>query len=96
MGKLSPRGWILSVVVVFGLAAACQSNKPEPLYNRMGGDVMISAVVNDFIDRAMGDPRVNFTRAGTSAEWHPTPDSVLAVRTHLIQFVESAAGGPVD
>jgi hemoglobin len=58
--------------------------------------MMVSAIVDDFINNAMGDPRVNFTRAGTSAEWQPTPENVQMVRNHLVQFIEAAAGGPQE
>lgn len=57
---------------------------------------MINAIVDDFLNTAMGDPRVNFARGGTSAEWQPTPDNVQMLRTHLVQFIEAAAGGPQD
>ncbi len=75
------------------LATGCASNRPEPLYDRVGGDMMVSAIVDDFINNAMGDPRVNFTRAGTSAEWQPTPENVQMVRNHLVEFTRSGGGG---
>jgi hemoglobin len=83
-------------IQIFALAGGCQSNKPVPLYQRVGGDEMISAIVEDFVQRAVSDPRVNFTRKGTSAEWKPTPENVDKLKTHLVQFFEAGSGGPQE
>jgi len=93
MGRFSV--WVGTLCATI-LSASCASNRPEPLYDRVGGEMMISAIVDDFINNAMGDPRVNFTRAGTSAEWQATPDNVQMVRGHLVEFLESAAAGPQE
>jgi hemoglobin len=87
---------------VWGLAAiylcltGCQSNAPVPLYQRLGGDVMISAIVEDWVGQAASDPRVNFTRKGTSAEWIVTPENVDRLKGHLIEYFESATGGSME
>jgi len=80
-------------VGIYLLLTGCQSNAPEPLYQRLGGEVMISAIVEDFVGRAASDPKVNFTRAGTSAEWIATPDNVDKLKGHLIEYFEAATGG---
>jgi hemoglobin len=44
------------------LMAAPRADKPDPgpsLYERLGGVYAIAAVVDDFIDRIMDDPRLN-------------------------------------
>ena len=64
------------------------------LYDRLGGEPAITAVVDDFVNRAAGDPKVNFTRKGTGKEWNPTPENVANLKKHLTQFVAMAAGGP--
>ncbi len=93
MGK----AWVLVAVLSAAIVGeGCALNRPEPLYDRVGGEMMISAIVDDFINNAMGDPRVNFTRAGTSAEWQATPENVEMVRGHLVEFIEAAAGGPQE
>src|SRR5436309_15066832 len=35
-----------------------------PLYDRLGGEKGVSAIVEDFVNRAMADPRVNWERKG--------------------------------
>ncbi|MGD0462060.1 MAG: group 1 truncated hemoglobin [Tepidisphaeraceae bacterium] len=79
----------LALVLGFG----CASNAPKPLYDRLGGEQMIQVVVEDFVARAAGDPRVNFTRKGTGQEWNPTPENVEKLKKHLVQFMEAATGG---
>jgi hemoglobin len=83
-------GALLSMVLGFG----CESSGPKPLYDRLGGETMIQVVVEDFVGRASGDPRVNFTRKGTGAEWNPTPENVEKLKLHLVEFLDAATGGP--
>ena len=76
------------------MVAGCQhSTEQLPLYDRLGGDSKISAIVDDFVDRAMADPKVNFTRKGTASEWDPTPDNLDKLKSHLKEFFEAASGG---
>src|SRR5580700_1134837 len=93
MGKF--RGVVFCVgFFVVSLLAACQHSASQmPLYDRLGGDPKISEIVSDFVDRAIADPKVNFTRKGTAQEWDPTPDNIDKLKTHLTQFVEAATGG---
>jgi hemoglobin len=76
------------------------------LYDRLGGEPGITAIVDDFIKRAIEDPRVNWTRQGITkgswwrltrprpVEWNPTPENVSAMKKHFVQFISLAAGGP--
>jgi hemoglobin len=75
------------------------------LYERLGSEVGAKKIVDDFVDRVMADPRVNWVRkdvkhggvlgaGGTSAEWKPTPEKVEALKLHLVQFIAVATGGP--
>ncbi|MGD0767713.1 MAG: group 1 truncated hemoglobin [Tepidisphaeraceae bacterium] len=94
MGK----SWFVSGVMGLGAvlcmaATGCQSNAPKPLYDRLGGNIMISAIVEDFVGQAAADPRVNFLRKGTSAEWQATPENVEKLKVHLTEFLDAAAGG---
>jgi hemoglobin len=77
----------------------------KSLYDRVGGDVGLTQIVDDFVTRAMADPRVNFNRKGVttggfvgidkkSAEWDPTPAQIAQVKKHLVQFLALATGGP--
>ena len=68
----------------------------KSLYDRLGGEPAITAVCDDFIDRAAKNPKVNFFRKDVPGypEWKPSPAELATFRKHLIQFVEVAAGGP--
>lgn len=66
----------------------------KSLYERLGGQKAIAAVIDDFVNRAAGDLQVNFTRKGTSREWEATPQNVAHLKTALTEFVCMATGGP--
>lgn len=75
-------------------AAMKDQDGAKPLYERLGGEAAIKAVVDDFVGRAAEDPKVNFPRKGTSMEWTPSPDNVAKLKSHLVQFISMATGGP--
>ncbi|MGA2230178.1 MAG: group 1 truncated hemoglobin [Tepidisphaeraceae bacterium] len=91
---------ILATPVAVFTATGCTSNTntpaPKSLYDRLGGDPAISAVVDDFVNRAAADPAVNFTRKGVEGapQWDPTPENVAILKKHLTEFIEVATGGP--
>lgn len=64
------------------------------LYERLGGEAAIRAVVDDFVGRAAANPAVNFTRKGTAREWQATPENVAALKGHLVTMIIEAAKGP--
>jgi hemoglobin len=66
----------------------------KPLYERLGGQKAITAVVDDFVARAAGNPKVNFTRKGTDVEWKPSEENVKVLKRHLVQLVSKVTGGP--
>jgi hemoglobin len=76
-----------------------------PLYTRLGSENGVRQIVDDFVDRAIADPRVNWVRKGVkrksvlgvggkSSEWQETPEDVERLKKHLEQFVAVATGGP--
>jgi hemoglobin len=83
-------------------------NKAEgkrSLFERLGGESGVRAIVDDFVPRVLADPRVNWERkgikrggvlgiGGKSAEWSPNGDNVAKLKTHLVQFLALATGGP--
>jgi hemoglobin len=91
---------VLAAPVVMFNVTGCTSNAPAPeqksLYERLGGEASISAVVDDFVNRAAADPAVNFTRANVpgAPKWDPTPENVALLKTRITQFVCMATGGP--
>jgi len=89
----------LSIITLLALGA-CQSDSAmkaadKPLYDRLGGQPAITAVVDDFVGRAAGDTKVNFTRKGTGYEWQATPKNVAHLKGKLVEFIAMASGGPV-
>jgi hemoglobin len=84
--------------------AAVAPNK-ETLYGRLGGADGIRAIVDDFVARAMADPRVNWKRKGVtrggwgfhrndSIAWNPSDAEVNEMKKHIVQFLSVATGGP--
>ena len=83
------------------------ANAPDEastLYARLGGARGVQAIVDDFVARAMADPRVNWERTGVvkggwfrrnkPMEWEATPEKVEAMKKHIAQFIALATGGP--
>ena len=66
----------------------------KSLYERLGGEAAIKAVVDDFVGRAAANPKVNFTRKGTAHEWTASDENVARLKAHLVQFISMATGGP--
>jgi hemoglobin len=77
----------------------------KSLYDRLGGDQGINMIVDDWIARALADPRVNWERKGLkqgglslsrgkSLEWNASPENVANMKKHIAQFVKVATGGP--
>ncbi len=86
---------------------AAQATNKLALYDRLGGQAGISNLVTDFTQRALDDPRVNWTRQGVSRGgfslhkgkpemWDPTPENVQKVKKHLVEFLALATGGPAE
>lgn len=66
----------------------------KTLFDRLGGKDAVVAVVDDFVGRAAGDPKVNFTRKGTAVEWEPTPANVAHLKETLVELIGQTTGGP--
>src|SRR5699024_1707199 len=73
------------------------------LYERLGGEQGLRAIVDDFVARALADPQVNWERKGItsggllnrkSEEWKPTADNVERMKKHITQFLALKTGGP--
>jgi hemoglobin len=84
---------------------AAQAETKLALYERLGGEDGITKIVDDFLPRALQDPRVNWERKGVkrgglsfhfndSVTWNPTPQNVANMKKHMIQFFSLATGGP--
>lgn len=85
---------VFSMILISQLHAAETSTAmtEKSLYERLGGQAAITAVVNDFVPRAASNPAVNFTRQGQPRTWEATPENVEKLKRHLVQFVSIATG----
>ncbi len=63
------------------------------LWESLGGEKQMAKVVNDFVDAAVADPRVNYSRGGR----YPL-DAELLTRTKrsALEFLSQAMGGPLS
>lgn len=86
---------------------AAQAEGKLTLFERLGGESGITALVDDFTQRALEDPRVNWQRKGIkrgglfrrdqeTAVWTATPETVGNLKKHLVQFFSLATGGPTQ
>ena len=83
---------------------AVQAESKLALYDRLGGDKGLTAIVENFVPRALQDPRVNWERIGVNHgglfhrapkdAWNATPQNIARLKKHLIQFLALATGGP--
>jgi hemoglobin len=84
---------------------AAQVEGKLALFDRLGGEKGIAAIIDDFTPRALQDPRVNWERKGVTrgglslhrgqpVTWNGTPENVAQLQKHLVQFLALATGGP--
>src|SRR4051812_10867717 len=75
----------------------------RPLYDRLGGEKGVAAIVDDFVNRMLNDPRVNFVRKGVtkgsiinreSAQWDASAANVEQLKKHIAQLIALSTGGP--
>jgi hemoglobin len=66
----------------------------KTLYERLGGEPAIKAVVDDLVARLAANPKVNLTRKGTPREWKPMPENVEKLKKNFVDFIGMVTGGP--
>lgn len=82
-----------------------KADQQKSLYERLGGEEQIKALVDDFTPRVLADPRVNWERKGVklggftvhrgqSMEWNASEPNVQQLKKHLVQFLSLSTGGP--
>jgi hemoglobin len=71
-----------------------ETKKKASLYDRLGGEKAIAAVVDELFKRALANPKVNFTRKGTPGEWKPTTENVAKAKKGLVTLLGMVTGGP--
>jgi hemoglobin len=77
--------------VTGGEGGAMQAEETQSLYERLGGVYAIAVVVDDFIDRIMGDPRLNANPRVDEAHHRVSPQGF---KYYVTEQVCWAAGGP--
>lgn len=89
-----------------GTNKAAQVAGKLALFDRLGGEPGIIAIVDDFTPRVLQDPRVDWQRTGekggfsfhpksSESAWTATDENVTNLKKHLVQFIVLATGGPV-
>jgi hemoglobin len=61
------------------------------LWDRLGGDSGVKKAIDDFVDLAGADPKVNFARNG---KYKLDAAAVTRLKAQLFDFVSQATGGP--
>jgi hemoglobin len=106
MSKFTPLALALAAMLVVG--TACQDKDKDSmksdsmsmksgksLWDRLGGEPAVRAVVDDFVGRAVKDDKVNFFRHGHPNEWKPNDTQVATFKQRLVEFISMASGGPL-
>ena len=65
--------------------------KKAALWERLGGEKGIKAFVHDFLEEAIKDPKVNFTRDG---KFKLDAKAIALVEEHLLELISELGGGP--
>lgn len=65
------------------------------LWDRLGGETAITLVVDDFVIRAMNNPKVNFSRKNTGKEWPASDAQVTQLKARLVQWISTISQGPL-
>jgi hemoglobin len=69
-----------------------KSPDKRPLWDRLGGEKAVRAVVKDFVAAAAADPKVNFTRDG---KYKLDEKAVARVEQLLVELISETTGGPL-
>jgi hemoglobin len=70
-----------------------ESSKTRTLWQRLGDMEGVSAIVDDFVNAAVQNPRVNYSRDGR----FPVDEEALeGAKLGAIAFISSATGGPLQ
>jgi hemoglobin len=63
------------------------------LWGRLGGEKGVTQMIDDLMDEAVKDPKVNFSRNG---KFPMTPERVAAVKRHMVRLASALGEGPYD
>ncbi len=83
-------------------ALTSQMNTAQPanppgqksLWDRLGGELTVTLLVEDLVTRVMKNPKINFARRGTGVQWDANPESLSKIKKQFMQWISSVSGGP--
>lgn len=64
----------------------------KPLWDRLGGEPAVKAVVHDFVAKAASDPKVDFSRGG---KFKLDDAAVANLEKLLVELISATTGGPL-
>lgn len=74
-------------------STAAAPERSGTLWARLGGEKAVKAVIHDFVDAAIKDPKVNFTRNGT----YKLDDKKRAeLEERLVELISEVGKGPLE
>ena len=65
----------------------------DSLYERIGGEPVLSKVIDDTIERARVDRKINWSREGAPQGWQPTQENFEDFKRGLTRYVSQQIGG---
>ncbi len=89
---VTSKGDAVVEVEVKASAAPPPPASKKTLWDRLGGDTNVAKVVDDFVNTAGKDPKVNFWRDPTKV---PSKEEIADLKKALVEFISSATGGPL-
>ena len=54
------------------------------LWDRLGGELSVTLIAEDLVNRVLSNPRINFTRRGTGSEWEANPEKVSQLKKQFL------------
>lgn len=66
--------------------------KKTALWDRLGGEAGVSKIVDDFVNLAAPDTKIDFFRGG---RYKVAPDRVVKMKREMIEQISQASGGPL-
>lgn len=82
-----------------GVAPAKKSKKAlsggpstKSLWDRLGGETGVSNVIDDLVNAAVADPKIDFFRGGTR---EMNAKQIVKMKREIVEQVSQAAGGPL-
>lgn len=66
--------------------------KKKTLWDRLGGEAGVTKIIDDFVNLAAPDPKIDFFRGG---KFQMTPDQVVKMKREMVEQISQASGGPL-